>query len=64
MLRCMKMPEIKESVSQKLEKISELTKKLLDAGIDITWSYEDFMPQNLDKTIETLKKACEEHGVE
>ena len=58
------MPEVKETVAQKLNKIGELAKKLLDSEVEITWSYEDFMPQNLDKTIETLKKVCEENGIE
>jgi hypothetical protein len=58
------MPEIKEPVSKKLDKIGELAKKLLDAGVEITWNYEDFLPANLDKTIAELQKACEEHGIE
>jgi len=60
----MKMPEIKGPVSKKYDEIQELTKKLLDAGIDITWNLEDLLPQNLDKTIAELRKACEEHGIE
>jgi hypothetical protein len=53
-----------ENVKSKLETIWKLKDLLEQAGLNVEFEIEDFRPENLDKTLETLKKACEEHEID
>jgi hypothetical protein len=53
-----------ENMKNKLEQIWKLRDALENAGLDVEFEPDDFRPENLDKTLETLKKACEENEID
>jgi hypothetical protein len=57
------MPVI-EPLKNKLLLIFEYADKLRKAGVEVELSEDDFRPENIDKTLESLKQAVEEYKVE
>jgi len=57
------MPVI-EPLKNKLLLIFEYADKLRKTGVEVELSEDDFRPENIDKTLESLKQAIEEYKVE